>query len=122
MGGATSRMGWQYVDGFKLPHFCGFELLNDTRGLSCLKDYHRKVVEAAIAKGTHRPRICAVLACGDIDADLSEMTLSLVVLERCANLVEFEPSIEHRLEPVHFDRADHVFLVGAAADGNAVDA
>jgi homocysteine S-methyltransferase len=41
----------QYVDGFKLRHFCGFELLNDGRGLSCLKDYHRKVVEAAVANG-----------------------------------------------------------------------
>lgn len=41
----------QYVDGFKLRHFCGFELLNDARGRSCLKDYHRKVVEAAVANG-----------------------------------------------------------------------
>jgi homocysteine S-methyltransferase len=41
----------QYVDGFKLRHFCGFELLNDARGLSCLKDYHRKVVEDAVANG-----------------------------------------------------------------------
>jgi S-methylmethionine-dependent homocysteine/selenocysteine methylase len=41
----------QFVDGFKLRHFCGFELLNDARGLSCLKDYHRKVVEAAVANG-----------------------------------------------------------------------
>lgn len=41
----------QYVEGFKLRHFCGFELLNDARGLSCLKDYHRKAVEAAVANG-----------------------------------------------------------------------
>lgn len=41
----------QYVDGFKLRHFCGFELLNDPRGRSCLRDYHRKVVEAAVAGG-----------------------------------------------------------------------
>ncbi len=41
----------QYVDGFKLRHFCGFELLNDARGRSCLRDYHRKVVEAAVANG-----------------------------------------------------------------------
>jgi S-methylmethionine-dependent homocysteine/selenocysteine methylase len=41
----------QYVDGFKLRHFCGFELLNDARGVSCLKDYHRKLVEAAVANG-----------------------------------------------------------------------
>ena len=41
----------QYVDGFKLRHFCGFELLNDARGVSCLRDYHRKVVEAAVANG-----------------------------------------------------------------------
>lgn len=41
----------QYVDGFELRHFCGFELLNDARGVSCLGDYHRKVVEAAVANG-----------------------------------------------------------------------
>ncbi|MEP7314655.1 MAG: homocysteine S-methyltransferase family protein [Pseudomonadota bacterium] len=41
----------QYVDGFKLRHFCGFELLNDARGVSCLKAYHRGVVEAAVANG-----------------------------------------------------------------------
>ena len=41
----------QYVDGFKLRHFCAFELLNDARGLGCLRDYHRKVVEAATANG-----------------------------------------------------------------------
>lgn len=29
----------------------GFELLNDARGISCLRDYHRKVVEAAVANG-----------------------------------------------------------------------
>ena len=39
----------QYVDGFKLCHFCGFELLNDPRGRTCLTDYHRKLVEAAVA-------------------------------------------------------------------------
>lgn len=41
----------QYVDGFELRHFCGFELLNDARAVSCLRDYHRKVVEAAVANG-----------------------------------------------------------------------
>ncbi len=41
----------QYVDGFELRHFCGFELLNDARGVTCLRDYHRKVVEAAVANG-----------------------------------------------------------------------
>lgn len=41
----------QYVDGFTLRHFCGFELLNDARGVTCLRDYHRKVVEAAVANG-----------------------------------------------------------------------
>lgn len=41
----------QYVDGFALRHFCGFELLNDARGLACLTDYHRKLVEAAVAHG-----------------------------------------------------------------------
>jgi S-methylmethionine-dependent homocysteine/selenocysteine methylase len=52
MTSASGFETWlQYVDGFKLRHFCGFELLNDTRGLSCLRDYHRKVVEAAVANG-----------------------------------------------------------------------
>jgi S-methylmethionine-dependent homocysteine/selenocysteine methylase len=41
----------QYVDGFELRHFCAFELLNDARGESCLRNYHRKVVEAAVANG-----------------------------------------------------------------------
>jgi S-methylmethionine-dependent homocysteine/selenocysteine methylase len=41
----------QYVDGFTLRHFCAFELLNDPRGLACLTDYHRKLVEAAVANG-----------------------------------------------------------------------
>ena len=52
MTSASGFETWlQYVDGFELRHFCGFELLNDKRGLSCLKDYHRKVVEAAVANG-----------------------------------------------------------------------
>ena len=41
----------QYVDGFKLRHFCAFELINDDRGLACLTDYHRKLVEAAVENG-----------------------------------------------------------------------
>lgn len=41
----------QYVDGFKLRHFCAFELINDERGLECLKDYHRRLVEAAVENG-----------------------------------------------------------------------
>lgn len=41
----------QYVDGFELRHFCAFELLNDPRGVQCLTDFHRKVVEAAVGNG-----------------------------------------------------------------------
>ena len=41
----------QYVDGFELRHFCAFELINDPRGLACMKDFHRKVVEGAVANG-----------------------------------------------------------------------
>lgn len=41
----------QYVDGFELRHFCGFELLNDPRGVACLTEYHRKLVEAGVANG-----------------------------------------------------------------------
>ena len=52
MTSASGFETWmQYVDGFKLRHFCGFELLNDARGLSCLRDYHRKVVESAVENG-----------------------------------------------------------------------
>ncbi|MBU3030863.1 homocysteine S-methyltransferase family protein [Paracoccus marinaquae] len=51
----TSGIGFetwlQYVDGFELRHFCAFELLNDRRGLDCLTDYHRRLVEAAVANG-----------------------------------------------------------------------
>ena len=41
----------QYIDGFKLRHFCAFELIDDKRGLACLTDYHRKLVEAAVENG-----------------------------------------------------------------------
>jgi S-methylmethionine-dependent homocysteine/selenocysteine methylase len=41
----------QYVDGFELRHFCAFELLDDPRGRVCMTDYHRKIVEAAVANG-----------------------------------------------------------------------
>jgi homocysteine S-methyltransferase len=41
----------QYVDGFELRHFCAFELINDKRGLACLTDYHRKLVEASVKNG-----------------------------------------------------------------------
>lgn len=41
----------QYVDGFTLRHFCAFELLDDARGVECLTDYHRKLVEAAVENG-----------------------------------------------------------------------
>ncbi len=41
----------QYKDGFELRHFCAFELLNDKRGLACLTDYHRRLVEAAVENG-----------------------------------------------------------------------
>lgn len=49
--GGSFETWMQYVDGFELRHFCGFELLNDERGLSCLRGYHRKIVEAAVANG-----------------------------------------------------------------------
>lgn len=41
----------QYVDGFKLRHFCGFELLDDPRGRACLRDYQRKLIEGAVENG-----------------------------------------------------------------------
>ncbi len=41
----------QYVDGFELRHFCLFELLNDARGVACLTNFQRKLVEAAVANG-----------------------------------------------------------------------
>lgn len=41
----------EHVDGIKLRHFCAFELLDQAHGRSCLSDYHRKLVEAAVANG-----------------------------------------------------------------------
>jgi homocysteine S-methyltransferase len=41
----------QYVDGFELQHFCLFDLLNDSRAEAALRDYHRKVIEAALPHG-----------------------------------------------------------------------
>ncbi|MFY0692249.1 MAG: homocysteine S-methyltransferase family protein [Paracoccaceae bacterium] len=41
----------QYVDGFTLRHFCAFELIDDARGLACMTDFHRKIVEGAVANG-----------------------------------------------------------------------
>ena len=41
----------QYVDGFRLRHFCLFELLDDERGVACLTNYHRRLVEAAVTEG-----------------------------------------------------------------------
>ncbi len=38
----------QYIDGFELPHFCLFDLLNDPKAESALRAYHRKVIEAVI--------------------------------------------------------------------------
>ncbi len=55
--GHDMACGWgfetwlQYIDGFELRHFCAFELLNDKRGLACLTDYHRKLVESAVEHG-----------------------------------------------------------------------
>ena len=41
----------QYIDGFELQHFCLFDLLNDPKAIVALRDYHRKVVEAALPHG-----------------------------------------------------------------------
>lgn len=41
----------QYVDGFELQHFCLFDLLNEPRAEAALRDYHRKVIEAALPHG-----------------------------------------------------------------------
>jgi len=49
--GAGFETWLQYVDGFELRHFCAFELINDKRGLTCMTDYHRKLVEAAVENG-----------------------------------------------------------------------
>jgi S-methylmethionine-dependent homocysteine/selenocysteine methylase len=57
LNGQNMACGWgfetwlQFKDGFELRHFCAFELLNDTRGLACLTDYHRKLVEGAVEHG-----------------------------------------------------------------------
>lgn len=55
--GHNMACGWgfetwlQFRDGFELRHFCAFELLNDKRGLACMTDYHRKLVEGAVEHG-----------------------------------------------------------------------
>ena len=41
----------QYIDGFELRHFCLFDLLNDPKAVVALRDYHRKVIEAALPHG-----------------------------------------------------------------------
>ena len=41
----------QYKQGFVLPHFCLFHLLNDPRAVYALRDYHRKVIDASIEHG-----------------------------------------------------------------------
>lgn len=41
----------QYVDGFELQHFCFFDLLNNSKAVIALRDYHRKIIEAVIPYG-----------------------------------------------------------------------
>ena len=41
----------QFVDGYELQHFCLFDLLNDPKATGALRDYHRKVIEAALPHG-----------------------------------------------------------------------
>lgn len=41
----------QYKDGFELPHFCLFHLLNDPRAVAALRRYHSEVAEASLAHG-----------------------------------------------------------------------
>jgi len=41
----------QYKDGFEIPHFCLFHLLNDPKAAAALRRYHAKVAEAALAHG-----------------------------------------------------------------------
>jgi homocysteine S-methyltransferase len=41
----------QYKDGFELPHFCLFHLLNDPRAVEALHDYHSKVAVASVENG-----------------------------------------------------------------------
>ena len=41
----------QYKDGFEIPLFCLFHLLNDPKAAAALRRYHAKVAEAAVAHG-----------------------------------------------------------------------
>jgi homocysteine S-methyltransferase len=41
----------QFVDGIEAPHFATFRWLNDPKALAALRDYHRKVIEAAMPYG-----------------------------------------------------------------------
>ncbi len=52
----------------------------------------------------------------------SEVALRPVVLERAGNPTQLEASIDHRLQPVHLDCANHVFLVRPAADRDSAHA
>src|SRR5262249_4573279 len=58
----------------------------------------------------------------NLEADLTEVVLGPVILQGGSDLLETEGSVNHRLQPVHLDRADHVFLVGSAADRDSAHA
>lgn len=52
MLGAWGMGTWlQFVDKIEAPHYTTFQWLNDPKALAALRDYHRKVIEAAIPHG-----------------------------------------------------------------------
>ena len=52
MLGAWGMGTWlQFVDGIEAPHYATFRWLNDPKALAALRDYHCKVIEAAMPYG-----------------------------------------------------------------------
>ena len=56
------------------------------------------------------------------EADLAKMCSCLLMPERLADLRKGENPVDGWFQPVGLDRADHILLVLAAADGEADDA
>src|SRR2546423_12175915 len=57
----------------------------------------------------------------NFEANLAKVILGFVILESRADLLQRKTPIDNGLEPVSRYRANHVLLIGAAADGDAAD-
>src|SRR3990167_10615689 len=70
------------------------------------------------ARAEPRPRAPG----SELQADLPEVALGGLVGEGLGDLLQGEDGVDHRLDAVGLDRGDHLFLVLARADGDALDA